>query len=161
MTEAKPGTFTVTRSTMIAAPPERIFPLIDDFHAWAGWSPWEKVPGDDLAKTYSGAERGVGAVYEWTGKKTGQGRMENVGSTPSSLVEIDLQFLKPFKNRNLTEFRLTPTSGGTEVVWTMTGKSTLMSKVMGLFMSMDKMVGGQFAQGLASMKAIAEGPSAA
>ena len=156
MTDTKPGTFTVTRSTVIAAPPETIFPLIDDFHAWEGWSPWEKVPGDQLSKSYSGAERGVGAVYAWAGKKTGSGRMEVISSTSSSNVEIDLHFLKPFKTNNITDFTLAPASGGTEVTWTMTGKTTLITKVMGLFMSMDKTVGGAFAQGLAAMKAIAE-----
>jgi hypothetical protein len=156
MTDTKPGTFTVIRSTVIAAPPEAIFPLIDDFHAWIDWSPWENVPGDELAKTFSGAEKGIGAAYQWAGKKTGQGRMEIVGSAPSSRIDIDLRFLKPFKAENLTEFHLTPVGGGTDVVWTMTGKTTLMSKVMGLFMNMDKMVGGSFEQGLAALKAIAE-----
>ena len=157
MTEASPGTFIVTRSTVIAAPPEAIFPLIDDFHGWEGWSPWEKVPGDALAKTYSGAPRGVGAIYAWTGKKTGQGRMEITGSTPSSRVDIDLQFIKPFKTNNMTWFTLTPAPVGVQVTWTMTGKTTLISRLMSLVMSMDKAVGGAFAQGLATLKTIAEG----
>ena len=156
MTKAKPETFTITRSTVIAAPAETIFPLIDDLHAWANWSPWEKVPGDDLVKTYSGAERGVGAVYDWLGKKTGQGRMEIVESLPAALVRIDLRFFKPFKTDNLTDFTLTPVAGGVEVVWSMTGKSTLMSKIMGLFMNMDRMLGASFDKGLDALKSIAE-----
>ena len=156
MTDTKQGTFTITRSTVIAAPPERIVPLIDDFHAWVGWSPWENVPGDNLVKTYSGAERGHGAVYEWTGKRTGMGRMEIIGVVPNALVRTDLRFLKPFKAENIADFTLTPIAGGTQVTWTMTGKATLMSKVMGLFMNMDKMLGGSFEKGLAAMKSIAE-----
>ena len=154
-------TFTVERSIHIAAPADVVFGFIDDFHGWVDWSPWENVPGDNLTKAYSGAERGVGAAYAWTGRKTGQGRMEITQSTPSSRIVIDLQFLKPFNQRNDTVFALTPADGGTTITWSMTGKHNLMSKVMGLFMSMDKMVGGSFAQGLASLKAISEAKAAA
>lgn len=149
-------TFTVERSTVIGAAPDTVFGSINDFHEWVNWSPWENVPGDELAKTFSGAEQGQGAVYAWTGKKTGQGRMEITSSVPDSRIVIDLQFLKPFKQRNDTVFTLQPTDSGVKVTWTMAGKHNLMSKAMGLFMSMDKMVGGSFAQGLASLKSISE-----
>jgi hypothetical protein len=149
-------TFKVERSALINAPAEVVFGYINDLHEWAKWSPWENVPGDDLAKTFSGAQSGLGAVYAWTGKKTGQGRMEITESTPVSRIAIDLQFLKPFKQRNDTVFVLEPAGAGVNVTWTMSGKHNLMSKVMGLFMSMDKMVGGSFAQGLAKLKETSE-----
>jgi hypothetical protein len=155
MTTSSPRTFTIIRSGAIAAPPEKIFPLINDFHAWVGWSPWENID-HDLAKTYSGPHSGVGAIYEWSGKKTGQGRMEITQASPSSLINIDLRFLKPFKADNLTGFRLTPTDEGTTVTWSMTGKTTFVSKLMGLFMNMDKMVGASFEQGLGALKTLVE-----
>ncbi len=147
--------FRVERTETIAARPEVVFPLIDNFRSWELWSPWDKIDAD-LARTYSGSDHGVGAVYEWEGKKSGAGRMEITTSTPSSTIVIDLQFLKPFKNTNLTTFALEPVAGGTCVTWTMTGAHTFFSKLMGLFMNMDKMVGKDFAAGLASLKAVSE-----
>lgn len=152
--------FSITRSAVIAAPPETVFLFIDDFHDWALWSPWETMDAE-LQKTYGGPERGKGASYEWVGRKTGHGRMEILTSTPSSLIEIDLQFFKPFKQRNKAVFALAPEGGGTRVTWTMTGTHNAMSKLMGLVFSMDKMVGGQFETGLANLKAVSEARAAA
>ena len=153
-------TFKVERSTIIVAPPAAAQALVNDFHRWTEWSPWEGVAGDALERSYSGAEQGVGAVYSWSGKKTGDGRMEIVSSTPD-LTSIKLDFFKPFEAHNTADFSFTPVEGGTQVVWAMTGPKTLMSRVMGLFFSMDKMVGGQFAQGLANLKRVVEAKPAA
>ena len=70
----KPDTFRVQRATSIKAPPEKVFALINDFHNWGQWSPWEKLD-PALNRTYSGPASGKGAVYEWTGNsKVGAGR---------------------------------------------------------------------------------------
>jgi carbon monoxide dehydrogenase subunit G len=148
-------TFRIERSTNISAPAEKIFPLIDDFHAWARWSPYEKLdPG--MQKTYSGEARGVGAGYAWTGKKAGAGTMTITQAAAPSRVVIALTFTKPMKAQNTAEFLLEPSGGGTRVVWSMTGQVTLMSRVFGFFVNMDKMIGKDFEAGLAAMKAIAE-----
>lgn len=60
----KPDTLRVERTTSIKTPPEKIFPLINDFHNWGSWSPWEKRD-PAMRRTYSGAASGKGAVYEW------------------------------------------------------------------------------------------------
>ena len=60
-------TFRYVRSTSIAAEPARVASFIHDFHAWARWSPWEKLDAD-LQRSYSGAEKGVGARYAWAGR---------------------------------------------------------------------------------------------
>lgn len=149
------STFRVERSTCMNAPPEKIFALVDDFRQWADWSPWEKVdPG--MTRNLSGTPSGQGAVYEWAGKKVGAGRMEIVRSSPHSTIVIKLDFLKPFKAHNTAEFTLRPEGDATRVTWAMTGPKTLLTRVMGLFMSMDKMVGKDFEQGLANLKALAE-----
>ncbi|MQR00864.1 SRPBCC family protein [Glaciimonas soli] len=156
LASSKPDTFTVTRSASIKAPPEKIFALISDFHHWNAWSPWEKR---DLAmkKTLSGANSGVGAVYEWEGNsKVGAGRMEIVNATPSSHIAIKLDFLKPIEGHNVAQFTLTPQGDTTNVTWDMTGPTPFISKVMQVFISMDKMVGGDFETGLANLKALAE-----
>ena len=153
----RPNTFRVKRSAMIDAPPEKVFPLINDFHQWERWSPWEKLD-PALRRTHSGAEAGKGAIYEWSGnKKVGQGRMEIVDSFAPSKCLIKLDFLKPFKSSNMTEFTLEPRDKSTEVNWEMYGPSPFMTKAMSLFGGMDKMVGKDFEKGLANMRAAAEG----
>jgi uncharacterized protein YndB with AHSA1/START domain len=152
----KPDTFRIERATSIKAPPEKVFALIDDFRNWRAWSPWERMD-PNLKRTYSGAERGKGAVYEWEGNsKIGQGRMEILDAPPPSKVAIKLDFLKPFEAHNTAEFTLAPRGDATDVTWAMHGPNLFIGKLMSVFMSMDRMVGKDFERGLASMKAAAE-----
>ena len=148
-------TFRIERSAVINAPPDAAFQLVEDFHRWPEWSPWEKVDAD-LKRTYSGAARGVGAVYAWEGKKAGSGRMEITAADPASRIVIKLDFLKPFAAHNTAEFTFGREGQGVRVTWAMTGPVTLMSKIMGLFFSTEKFVGPQFEEGLANMKRAAE-----
>jgi uncharacterized protein YndB with AHSA1/START domain len=148
-------TFRVERSIVIDAPAQAIFPYIDDFRAWTAWSPYEKMDAN-LGKTFSGPAHGKGAAYAWVGKKAGSGRMEIVQSDAPSKIVIQLDFSKPMTAHNTAEFTLEPQGPGTKVTWAMHGPNTLMSKVMGLFFSMDKLVGPQFDEGLANLKGLAE-----
>ncbi|HEX2174912.1 MAG TPA: SRPBCC family protein [Nocardioidaceae bacterium] len=149
-------TYTVQRSVAIDAPPQRIYDQVADFHNWTNWSPWEDVD-PELERTYSGAESGAGAVYRWSGnRKAGQGRMEIVEADEPSRVRIDLMFEKPFKARNDTVFGIQTDGSGSRVTWSMTGKKTLMTKALGIFTSMDKMLGPDFEKGLGRLKATAE-----
>jgi uncharacterized protein YndB with AHSA1/START domain len=151
----KPDDFTVARATTIKAPPDKIFPLIDDLHAWNAWSPYEKKD-PAMQRTFSGAPRGKGAVYQWSGNgNVGSGRMEIVESTPQKIV-IKLDFITPFEGHNVASFTLAPNADATEVTWSMHGPAPLLSKVMQVFFNMDRMIGDDFAAGLASLKAVAE-----
>jgi hypothetical protein len=153
---SKPNSFTVSRSIVIAAPPEKITPLIADFHNWALWSPWEHLD-PNMQKTFTGPPAGVGAVYEWQGNsKAGAGRMEILSATAIS-TGIKLDFIKPFRSSMNSDFVLAPTPDGTRVTWSMFGPQKLVpSKVMSLFVTMDKMVGPDFERGLAGIKTVAE-----
>lgn len=153
---SRPDSFRIQRALSIKASPERIFALINNFHEWEAWSPWEKV--DPLLKrTYSGAPLGKGAVYEWNGNKSvGQGRMEIVDSSLPTKVVIKIDFVRPIEAHNTLEFKLAMQSDFTTVTQAMYGPSPFISKVMGLFFSMDKMVGQKFEEGLAAIKFIAE-----
>jgi hypothetical protein len=151
-----PASFTVRRSLDIRAPADRLFPHVADFNAWSAWSPYEKRD-PAMKRRFSGASSGVGAVYEWDGNRNvGQGRMEILESTLPSKVRIDLQFMKPFKAHNVAEFTFDPHGENTTVTWAMHGPTTFMSRVMGLFINMDKMIGKDFEAGLQNLKAIAE-----
>ncbi|MFL6710448.1 MAG: SRPBCC family protein [Massilia sp.] len=155
MAAMKPNTFSITRSVTIAAPPEKIAPLITDFHQWRTWSPWENLD-PAMQRTFSGAPAGKGAVYAWTGnKEVGRGRMEILDAAPARTA-IKLDFIEPFASSNVTEFALAPAAAGTTVTWTMSGPMLFISKLMSVFVSMDAMIGKDFDKGLAQLKAAAE-----
>ena len=152
----KPDAFRVERSTTIKAPPEKIFALINDFHQWPAWSPWEKIDPNSK-RTFGGTASGVGASYEWNGNKdVGQGRMEIVESLPPAKVLLKIDFIQPFEGHNMVEFTLSKEGDSTKVTQAMYGPSPFISKVMSLFFSVDKMVGEKYEQGLATLKAISE-----
>lgn len=153
-------TYTVTRSTTVNAAPSVVYGKIVDLARWESWSPWAQLdPSMDV--TYSDSTEGPGSHYSWSGnRKVGSGKMTITDVTPNERIDIDLEFLKPFKAQNKTTFTLTEKGeadgSATEVTWSMTGKNTLMTKVMSLFTSMDKMVGKDFEKGLAQLKAESE-----
>ncbi|MEO8060728.1 MAG: SRPBCC family protein [Burkholderiales bacterium] len=152
----RPDAFRVERSVSIKAPPEKIYPYFDDFNRWSVWSPWEKLD-PSMKRTFSGAASGKGAAYAWEGNsKVGTGHMEIIDSTPSSKLLIKLDFLKPFEGHNTAEYTLVPTGDGTQVTWAMYGPAPYISKLMGVFVSMDSMIGKDFEAGLANLKAVAE-----
>jgi uncharacterized protein YndB with AHSA1/START domain len=156
----KPATFSVQRAATVKAPPERIFPLINDFHQWGSWSPYEnKDPA--MKRSYSGATSGKGAVYGWEGNKNvGSGRMEILDTSEPSKIVIKLDFFKPFEGHNTAEFTMLPqgdaTNLTTNVTWLMHGPAPFMSKVMQVFLNIDNMIGKDFEIGLANLKRLTE-----
>jgi uncharacterized protein YndB with AHSA1/START domain len=151
-----PDTYTVERTKTVNAPADKVYAQIVDFHNWRNWSPWDDLD-PDMQRSYSGPDAGVGAEYSWSGnRKAGEGRMEITDAVEPSSVQIALEFLKPFKSSSTTTFNLKPQGKATEVTWTMTGPKTLMTRVMGVFKSMDKMIGPDFEKGLAQLKGTAE-----
>jgi uncharacterized protein YndB with AHSA1/START domain len=153
---AKPDTFSVQRGATMKAPPEKIFALINDFHQWGKWSPWEnRDPA--MTRSFSGAESGQGAVYAWEGNKNvGSGRMEILDAATPSKIIIKLDFLKPFEAHNMAEFTMLPQGDATSVNWVMHGPAPFLSKMMQVFMNMDRMIGKDFEAGLANLKGLAE-----
>jgi len=152
----QPDSFTVQRSTAITAPPEKVFPLVNDFAQWQRWSPWEnKDPA--MKRTMSTNTAGKGATYAWAGnKEVGEGRMEIVESTPPTKVDIKLDFMVPFEAHNQATFTFEPKGAGTQVTWVMQGPMPFISKVFSVFVSMDKMIGKDFEAGLSNLKVAAE-----
>ena len=152
----KPARFSVRREATVRAPAEKIFPLINDFHQWVAWSPYEhRDPA--LKRTYGGAESGKGAVYAWDGNnKVGSGRMEILESAAPSKIVIKLDFFKPFEGHNTAEFTLQPQGDGTHVTWLMHGPAPFMNKLMQVFMNLDNMIGKDFEAGLVNLKNVTE-----
>ena len=158
LASAKPDTFSVRRSAIVQAPAEEIFPLVNNFHQWTKWSPWEnKDPA--MKRDYGGAESGKGAAYAWDGNKNvGSGRMEIIDASSPSKITIKLDFFKPFEGHNTAEFSFVPEreAAATNVIWVMQGPSSFMSRVMQVFMDFDKMIGRDFEAGLANLKTLTE-----
>src|SRR6266403_679333 len=152
----KPDGFSVQRVITVQAPPEGIFPFINDFHQWGSWSPYEnKDPA--MKRSYSGAASGNGAVYAWEGNRNvGSGRMEIMDASAPSKIVIKLDFFTPFEGHNTAEFTMLPQGDATNVTWLMHGPSPFMGKIMHVFINMDRMVGKDFEIGLANLKRLAE-----
>jgi hypothetical protein len=152
----RPSAFRIERTAKMSAPPSAVFAEVNDFHRWEAWSPWEKLD-PNLKRSYEGAAAGTGSIYSWSGNnKVGQGRMTIIESRPSDLVRIKLEFMRPFKATNIAEFSFVPEGNETAVSWIMTGTNNFFLKAFGLFVSMDKLVGGDFEKGLAAMKSVVE-----
>jgi hypothetical protein len=151
----RPDTFRVERSAHIKAPADVVHGLINDFHQWTLWSPWERLD-PNLKRIYSGAPAGVGAVYDWNSESVGVGRMTILESKPADSVVIKLEFIKPFEATNQAMFKLSPSDGGTRVTWTMDGRNNVMGKAFSLFVDMDSMVGKDFELGLANLNSAAQ-----
>lgn len=152
----KPDTFRVQRTASIKAPPEKIFPFINEFERWSAWSPYEKKD-PAMRRARSGPAAGKGAVYAWQGnKEVGVGRMEIMDSSLPSRVALSLDFSEPFEAHNVVEFTLDGTGESTQVTWAMRGPVPYLAKIVHVVIDMDQMVGRDFEAGLANLKAIAE-----
>lgn len=152
----RPDTFTVTRSAIVPGTPDIAFGLVNDFHQWNQWSPWDNLD-PNMKRTFGGAESGVGATYGWTGNNdVGEGRMTIEEVTANASIRVKLEFIKPFADTSITTFTFKPAADGTDVTWTMAGDHNFMSKAMCLFMDMDQMIGKDFEKGLANLKTAAQ-----
>lgn len=152
----QPDSFRVQREVTIQAPPAKVFALVDDFRQWPAWSPWEKLD-PAMKRTLGGPATGKGATYAWEGNDdVGRGRMEITDSAAPARLAIKLDFIEPFASSNTTEFSFDPAGAGTRVVWVMHGPMPFISKLISVFVSMDRMIGKDFEAGLANLKAAAE-----
>ena len=154
---SRPTDFKIERSESIAAAPMAVFAKINDLHEWEHWSPWAKLD-PAMKSTYEGPASGEGSIYGWSSanNKVGEGRMTLTKSRPPESIGIQLDFIRPMACTNQVEFTLRPESQGTAVTWAMTGKNGFVAKAFHLMMNIDKLVGGDFAKGLAQLKSLVE-----
>ncbi|HKO94081.1 MAG TPA: SRPBCC family protein [Polyangiaceae bacterium] len=146
----------VERSAIVPVAPDVVFPLINDFHAWSSWSPWEKLD-PEMKREFSGAPQGKGAQYAWSGNdQVGVGNMQITDNKPAEQVTIQLEFKEPWAATNVTNFRLAAVPEGTKVTWAMDGENNFAAKAMSLVMDMDQLIGKDFEAGLANLGAVAQ-----
>ncbi len=151
----RPDSFRLERSTSISAPPEKVFALISDLRQFNAWNPFAAMDPAQVI-TYEAKTAGLGAAYRWVGDKSGAGRMEVAEVKPAQRVTMKLDFSKPFEAHNRVDFTIEPQANGCKVTWAMSGPNAYVNKLMQVFFSMEKMVGGEFEKGLTSLKALAE-----
>jgi uncharacterized protein YndB with AHSA1/START domain len=152
----RPGTFLVTRSTTISAPPETVYNQVNELRQWESWNPWGKID-PNMKLTYAGPAAGVGASYAWVGNRdVGEGRATITDTRANERVQLKLEFFKPMAGVSTAEFTFKPQGNQTAVTWSMSGKNNFIAKAFCLFMNMDQMIGGQFEKGLADLKSAAE-----
>ncbi len=155
----RPNSFAVKRSITIPAPPATVFPHVNDLHLWQAWSPWAKLD-PNATNTFTGAPSGIGASMSWAGNnKIGEGRMTIAESRPNEFIRFNLEFFKPFKATNTAEFTFQSQGSGTLVTWNMSGKNNFMGKLFSLLINCDKMIGGQFDQGLTTLSEVSRSPA--
>ncbi len=160
----RPSEFEVTRSTVIAAPADAVFPLINHLRWFNRWNPF-LLKDQATQLTYQSTQEGPGAAYGWAGnREVGKGSLEIVQSVPHKSIELALHIQQPIAAHNRIVFTLEPadaaTDAATKVTWTMTGTQPLMGKLVGLFINIDAMVGADFEIGLQRLKALAENTGA-
>jgi hypothetical protein len=152
----RPGEFRVSRSATMSAPPATIFAHVNDFHQWEAWSPWAKLD-PNCKNSFEGPSAGKGAIFRWDGdKNVGAGTMKIVESRPNELIRIQLDFIRPFAGTSNVEFTFKPYGDRTDVTWSIAGKNNLIGKAIGLVFDCEKMIGGNYEQGLANIKSIVE-----
>jgi carbon monoxide dehydrogenase subunit G len=153
---SRPDSIRIQRSIVVSAPPQVVFPLINDFHNWNRWAPQDRRD-PTMKRTFSGAISGVGAISDWQGSgETGSGRMTITGSVAPSQVTVVTDFERPFRAHNTNQFVLEPAGSSTTVTWTMEGQNLYLMKLMGLFVNMDRTMGKHFEEGLRNLKSAAE-----
>lgn len=153
---SRPDRFRVERSAVIHAPADTVFAMLNDFHQWGRWSPYEKLD-PNLTRRFEGPASGAGAVYAWSGNsKAGEGRMTILESRPGERVSIQMEFFKPFAATNQATFTLAASEKGTQVTWSLEGENTLMGKAISAFLDMDKLLGKDFEEGLANLDTAAQ-----
>jgi uncharacterized protein YndB with AHSA1/START domain len=153
----RPDSFRLERSTTIAAPPDKVFALVNELRQFNVWNPFAKQD-PKIEISYDATTAGVSGAYSWRGDKSGAGRMQIVESVPPRMVTMKLDFTKPFEAHNMVNFMIQPQGEGSKVTWAMHGPMPYLNKLMTIFFSMEKMVGSEFEAGLASLKALAERP---
>lgn len=156
----RPAQFHVERTATIAVTPAVVFPLIDDFHRWREWSPWEKLD-PAMKRDYSGPASGPGSTYEWAGNQdVGRGSMRITESQAPERVVIALEFKEPWQASNTAIFSIAPAPGGATVTWGMDGHSNFVFKAISMFMDMDSLVGKDFDEGLTNLARVAQAEAA-
>ncbi len=143
------------RKILIAAPPEKVFPHINNFKRFNDWSPWA-TRDPSTVFGFEGPDDGVGAKMMWKSDHpdVNSGIQEITESVDGERVHTALDFGK--WGTATASFVLAAKDGGTEVTWGFQADAgnNLMKRYFGLFY--DRWIGPEYEKGLASLKELVE-----
>lgn len=146
--------FSVSRSVLIEAPPERVYALVVSPRSWTRWTVWnQRDPAMQI--DYGGPDAGTGAKWSWKSASQGDGTMTFTAAEPNRRVAYELYF-PDMGTTSSGDLRLAADANRTRVTWTMNGDMGSNPLMRWMTLMMDKMVGEDFAAGLSNLKALAE-----
>ncbi len=161
----RPSAYHVERKLEVAAAADLVFSVLNDLHQFAGVFVLFGTPlaqqDPNMPKTFEGPAAGVGQSLAWSGKDAGTGKMTIEESVPGQKVGVKLEFVKPMASTATCALTLAGTPTGSLVTWSMDGHHNFIGKAFGMFVDMDKMLGGDIEKGLAQLKTVAEGKQVA
>lgn len=152
-----PAEAVVTRSTEIAAPPERVFAIVGDLKRFQEYSPWADLD-PNTKYTYEGPPTGVGQKMSWasTDPNVGSGSQTVTESDPPRHVGLEIDFGQ--MGKSATTWDLEPSGAGTRATWRFQSKlDGIAARWFGLMF--DRWIGADYEKGLAKLKAAAEKPA--
>ncbi|WP_170115428.1 SRPBCC family protein [Melittangium boletus] len=153
---ARPSTTRVERSITIAAPAAIPFGLVNDFHRWKYWAPWEAL-APEVKRGFDGAYAGTEAVYTWAGNaRTGKGRMTILYAQPYEHIRIQAERYAPQPSSSTYLFTYQSGTEGVTLRWARERHLSLLDKARALFMDPDEGVGEEIEQGLKSLQSLSE-----
>ncbi|MGB5554358.1 MAG: SRPBCC family protein [Flavobacteriaceae bacterium] len=151
-----PKTYDVSRSIEINRPKNEVFEYLKYLKNMDEWSPWAKKD-PDMQKRFTGTDGQPGAVSYWNGNKAvGEGEQEIKKIVDGERIDSELRFLKPWKSTSDCYTKVENAGNGTKVTWGFSGKNKFPMSIMSIFVSMDKMIGKDFEQGLSTLKQVLE-----
>lgn len=139
----------IDKSILIDKHAVDIYSKVADFHNWTKWSPWAVLDRETKEEV-----SGNGKYFEWDGPIVGAGNMNILSETENEQLEIDLNFVKPWRSHAKVHFSFVPEGEGTRVHWKMESKLPFflffLKKMMSAYVGLD------FNRGLTMLKDLAE-----
>lgn len=148
--------FTVTRSVVIAAPPDKVYALIAEPRRWKDWTIWNRRD-PSMAIQYSGPPSGVGATWSWQSRTEGEGRMRFTAAEPGQRIAYELYF-PDFGTTSTGEVLVAAEGTGSRVTWNIDGDMGANPLMRWFALGADKFIGQDFAAGLSGLRTLAEKP---
>ncbi|WP_298904284.1 SRPBCC family protein [uncultured Psychroserpens sp.] len=152
-----PKRYTVNRSTVIDKPLPEVFNYLKHIKNQDHWSPWKKKD-PNMKQEFVGTDGQVGFIAKWDGnKEVGLGEQEIMNIVENDRVEARLRFFKPWKSESDAVTKVEDLGDGkTKVTWGFSGVNKVPANIFMMMYNVDKHVGKDFEEGLASLKDILE-----
>lgn len=150
--------YVVEREIIINKPKAEVFEYIKFLRNQDNYSKWNMMD-PDMKKTYQGTDGTIGFISAWESKmeNVGAGEQEIVNMIDGERIDTKLRFKVPFESQN-DAYMITEdmSNNQTKVKWGFKGAFPYPFNLMGLFMDMEKAVGGDLEVGLQNLKNLLE-----